>query len=388
MIDTIQMKMSTDKIHVEHEWFFKHKRYSYTDNRKDQTLVKATNNDYRREKKKLNQYVPKFWIEHTTWNKTPDYFVLEFSIPKFLFDTSLYAVTIDHYAHLVEQIQKFLREELHVHADFQTISEAVITQAAFCKNIRLDDTCTTNQALETLAHLNYRPRSSWEKKTYENEGGTGIKMYNTASSFAVYEKLPEVAAHAVTMLEIEIGKQWRTGGTVIIPHSPPLREAIRFEFTLQNKNAVNQTMKKYVREKKEYTLHDLFTPNVAKEILRQEVDQILNHPARDFIFVTDFNHPKLVTAIRKHTKSEMYCSEILVMIQGIKELGLAGYRRQFLRRYDIRTWHRRWQILRLVLEEIDWHKIPHISDREILLFLLEKFEIKAKYARPKQLTLL
>lgn len=351
------------------------------------TRLKSTNWEFRSRAKYEHVYIPKFWLEYTSLRHDPDYLVLEFSVPKFLLGTSLYSVTMDHYEFLIDELHSFL-QKIHVSTSKTTIENAIIVQVAFCKNIRLDDIATAAQAIAVFDRLNYIPRADTHRNSYQNESGYGIKFFNSAQSFGIYEKLPEIIHSAVTPEEVDIARQWKKNGVVSTKHQSPIREVLRFELTLQNKKAVNQTLCPILGKQADYSLKQTYSATIASTLLRRTMNQLANHPAREFIYAPDFTHPMLISAIRKYAPTRMYESEMLAIMRGIQEKGVQKYRQEFLDRMTLRTWQTRSAILRKISNEIDWEHIPQTSERDIVRYMMQQFGIEPKHIRATQLPLI
>lgn len=386
MIDTIQIKIPRAEFLIERGSFFCDEDLR---NQRDDDRVrqKMTNWEFRQNGKSKNLYIPKFWLEYTSWQPLPDYLVLEFSVPKFLLGTSLYSVSDVHYESLISSVQDFLRE-IHVRTSIEAIENAIVTQIAYCKNIQLDYICTAYQGIAIFDRLNYVPRSGIKRTSYEDESGYSVKFYNSARSLAIYEKLPEVANHATTKLEADIATQWKKTGIVTTPDQPPIREVIRFELTLQNKKAVNQALRPELGKKACYTLRDVFNQKLAEKLLRDAVDELSNHPAREFIFTPDLSHPLLLSAIRKHAPTRLYQSEMIAIIRGIQEVGIQRYRQRFIDQLTLRTWQTRCSVLKKISMDIDWEHLEKVSERDILRYIMNQFHIEPKHIRPTQLSLI
>lgn len=386
MIDTMKIKIPRSEFLIQKESFFRDEdhRMLKTDN---QMRTRITNWEFYMKNKNAGLYKPKFALTSSSSTIDSEFLVLEFSVPKLLFGTSLHSVGKSHYEFLIDKIHEFL-QEIHISISREAIENATVVAIAYCKNVRMDNICTAYQAIGLFDKLNYIPRTDIRRITYENQSGYGVKFFNTALSFAMYDKIAEIVNNARTKEEADIAKQFKKQGFVTLKNQNPIREVLRFEVTLQNKRAVDQAMKPFIGKKESYTLKDVYSQRISESLLHDAVEKLSNHPARDLILLPNLEHPMLTAAIHKYTKTRMQRSEIIRLIQDIRNIGIQECRRLFITEMTPRTWRKRLSILHKISQELDWEELPIVTEREVLQHIMQQFNVETKHLKPKQLQLL
>lgn len=388
MIDTIKIKILAKRCVISDRTFFQEVKSSGIDGATIGKVTQRTNHKFRKQLQAQGIYAPKFYYEYANFHRGIEYLVLELSIPKLLYGHSLAEVTEAQFPDVLEAIQQFLTR-IGVTIQKNDIAQSIVTNVAYCRNIDMSSVATAGQTMNIIKLFNYQPLADFSYTVFEKRnGGLCIKYYNEHSSFTAYEKLPEIAHHAGTTQEKSFALQWSQNKRVAF-NQQTLKEIVRFEYTLQEKTIVTQTMKKfYPHKSKDFTLEDVFKDSISAQLLRQQVDRILNHPLQNIVLLSQIDLPIFQPIIIKLAKNHYQRLRLKEAAEQIALHGLKGYRQEFLQIYKPRTWFKWQRTLYELSKNIEHTHLVQCTNQVILHYIIKKFGIVPKVASPKQLPLL
>ncbi|MBT4121004.1 MAG: hypothetical protein HOA57_01260 [Candidatus Magasanikbacteria bacterium] len=377
MIDTLKLKFRYDR--PEGSFYFQ-ENINIKDIDRDvkRNRVVCTNNTWRNEQKEQRRYMPKYWIEEHFIYPEITYFVIELSVPKFLIGENVTIISGDVLDVFVDKLLQFFRE-IGVVIFRDQILSSIPTVVAIGGIVNLTDLCSCNLALEALTPFDDRFRSKQRcvaMKDTEN-GGKEIYFSNKATTFKLYSKLPEVANNAVTQKELDIAKAYRANryknkkGVLV-------SEVLRCELTMRGKQATKQKFKPYLNGD-EPTLKNIFNQHFWKKILQKEIDEIYNHPLKNYVFLSQNNKPVIDAFLDKNCKDITVKSEIIMALALLQEGGLQYVKRYFMTKYKSRTTYYNYRNrLQKLSKYVDFNKLKNVTSRDVVDRLLKTFDIDTK----------
>jgi hypothetical protein len=340
-----------------------------------------TNNAYRNEMTKKGIYVPKYSISEVNFG-TPDASLeLEFSAPKLLYGTNFKEVSQSDFPAIVDKLAVFLRS-IQVIVDRSEIASAIVTLAAYARNIPVGKFGSTSEILWVMGHFDYRPRSEQTKKERhkelrESDGLSELKYFNDNSHLTLYDKPLEILVDPVTKEEREIAEAVRKG---------TVDETLRIELTLHTKHAVRQALSGIYDKQMAFTFTEAFKDDVRDTLLRNEVDTVFNHPLQKIVLLTCFDRDVFNRVIEKHCHTLAQRREMRIALPIIFTEGLLAYRRDILKHATPRTWFRYQKRLKRICDGIQLPQgaTTQLNNAEFLEYFLSQFGIKSKLRDSRQ----
>lgn len=190
---------------------------------------------------------------------------VEFSLPKFEYGSNLFefdekSLNIDEF--FVRHFYPYCKERidgLHRGVD---LFEAEIVRIDFSKNILLKEKdAQINWIIEQFALMNMKNWNCTRRDYYDNRlHGKSAAYFNTWFSFNFYNKLAEVLSHR--------DKTKSEKSIYDFVKSNKVKQVIRFEASLQNRNAIKLWYENITGKQKErFRLLDFWNTNISKRIL-------------------------------------------------------------------------------------------------------------------------
>lgn len=372
MYDTYRLKFRRNL--PENNPFFKDKIHSKElDLESNSSRFVYTNNEWRKEQRQKKIYTPKYWIEQDFKCPEITYFVIEFSWPKLIGKSSTEGWTSDDFNKGVILLLELIRK-LGIFMFNSELLNAIPIVLSVCKNIDITKLCSCNLALEALSPFNDRFRSEQRRICFwdTNYGGKEVHFINRNTSFKVYSKIPEVANNAITPDELKIAENYKQK-----PYQNPARhipEILRFEYTMRNKQAIIQKFRGYMKEPP--TVANIFKPEIAFNILKEEVEKIYNHPLKNFIFLSQCNRPMVQEYLDKNCKSEQVKDNLCIALLKIQEGGIKKAKQYFFNTYKSKkTWYNYLSHLQKLGDGVDFSKLHNLTATTIHGHILDEFGI-------------
>lgn len=261
---------------------FKESQYTITDYRhfvgkntkqmNKRFCLTSTFTDMATQFKKQGKYFPKIEIPKRVTGKDRDetsYLLVQVSIPKLLYGTSLFEVDENDLTPFAQKLSKEL-ERAFVFVTPETIMKATVKRIDLCKSITLPVYLgDARQVIHHLQQFNHKPNASFDYKEYrETINEFFIKYHNTTQGYVVYDKASEIVANGFTDIETSIIKHLKETMTT--------HRILRFELSLQRQQSLEALLRRHIpHKKKEFALEDLFSHKGAiRDILLGAFDRI------------------------------------------------------------------------------------------------------------------
>jgi hypothetical protein len=332
-----------------------------------------TNNKWRNEQTAKGLYTPKYWIEEDFINKNRQFFIIEFSAPKMLFNNNLTELKNEHLEPLVEAIISFCRQ-IKISIFTNQILNARPIVLAIGKNISLTEICSCDLAIKTLFPFDYKPHTNHRVINFDDYKERGKELYfniKKTETTKFYDKKADIINRAETNKEKELAEQFKNPDCVI--------EILRFERTFKNSRKISEKFAPYLK-KQPPTLKNLFKTEFWDALLKEEVNTLLNNPLQNFMLLATEQRPFIEAYLNKHFKHIQTKNNVVGLITQLQGLGLAKTRQQFLTDFKSRqTWYNYQKHLTALSQQIDWSDLEVLDSFKIHKFILSQFGINNSY---------
>jgi len=337
-----------------------------------------TNNTWRKERRALGLYVPKFSVELDYIHPSKKYLYLEFSAPKLLNGTNTLAITDCQLDELIKAVVDFC-QEIGQFIFSEQIKHCQPTLIALGRNINLTALCSANNALRVLACFDYKSRNKHRLVDFSDRphGGREVIYSIKEETLKAYDKNREILNNAETKEEKALAKLIGQGEFML--ENRLAKETLRIELTLKTSRKIKQKFKKHLGVLPP-TLENIFKPAIWEQILREQIEEIFNHPLQKIIFLALEKQPVIDDFLDKHYKHIQTKATIRQMIGELQEKGLAKTRQDYLRRYKSRqTWYNYLGRLARLQKYFDWQELAKLDNVKIHKYILEQFGIISTY---------
>jgi len=329
-----------------------------------------TNNKWRNEQIAKGLYIPKYWIEEDFINPSITYFLIEFSVPKFLNGENISALKEEDLAPLIKKISEFCKK-LGVFIFESQILKTVPTVLAVGVNINTTDLFSCEDAIEALAKFDHKPYSKQRivfLLDLENAGREIIFSTSKTETFKLYSKNRELMNSAKTVKEKQIADLLKAGKYK--KDKIYINELLRAELTLKNSRKVQERLKPYLGNTTP-TLQNIFKPQIWKALIKEEVDKIYNHPLKNFVFLSLEQEPFIEAFLAQNYAHIETKDTIRGIISSLQKRGIAQTRKDYLEKYASRqTWYNYLKRLKKLEGHLDLKAISNLSSFQIHSFIL------------------
>lgn len=245
---------------------------------------------------------------------------IEFSIPKLILGSSLYEVELneENYNKLINKLYTELSPHI-IDLSKNDLETSVIKRIDFCRNIILPEKDSEiNWIIGILATYDLNARYDLSKKDYQNDErkGTSISFFNKSQAIKFYNKLEEIQnLKSLTLTEQSIKKA--------LDKRTTSSQVFRIERSLQRYQTVNYVLSKFVDKKSKFTLKDIWDEEMAKKILLELVEDIVD---KNISLFTCFQSPDDATLINDLLKTFSLgdVSKIYMMKKLVDQIGTTG----------------------------------------------------------------
>lgn len=365
-IDTIKLKFAyprsdnkffKDKLHQKNVW---------------------TNNTWRKELQARGVYAPKFWFETDYKNENKTYFCFEASIPKFINSSNLISIKDYQFNDVVNSIVDFCKP-LGVYLFPNQIKDTIPNGVAIGTNINLTSICTVDNALKVLKPFDYKSHSKHRLIDFSDHkhGGKEIIFSFKTETFKAYNKSRELLNNAKTNKELEISSILKNGEYIM--DGQLAIEVLRLELTLKNKTKVKSRFRKYLGELPA-TFENIFKEQIWESILKDEINNIFNHPLQKIIFISLEKQPVIDRFLNDNYKHIQTRAMMRDIIMKAHEKGLAEVRNELLNMYKSRqTWYNYLHRLNNLQKYFDWSTLSILDNVKIHSFIMDHFGITTRH---------
>ena len=333
-----------------------------------------TNNPWRKEQQKLGLYVPKYSIESDFKYPSKTYFYIEFSAPKMITGGNLIEIKESQLEELVYAISRFC-QKIGVFIFPAQIKACLPSLVAIGININLTPICSVNNALKVLSPFDYKTHTKHRVIGFDDykHGGREVILSTKNETLKAYGKNQEMLNSAETQKELAIADLLRKGEFRM--DGQLAKEILRIEATFKTPRKIKEKFKPYLGVLPP-TLENIFKQNIWEQVLREQVDEVFNHPLQKIIFLSLEKQPIIDDFLDKHYNHIQTKATIRQIIGELQENGLAETRKQYLKTYKSRqTWYNYLARLAELQNHFDWRELGKLDNVKIHKYILEQFGI-------------
>ncbi|MFA6322134.1 MAG: hypothetical protein WCX71_01505 [Candidatus Buchananbacteria bacterium] len=335
------------------------------------------NKAWREKQKALGLYVPRFWVEPDFKFSEKFYFCLEFSAPKLINGNNIIEIKEGQFDQLVCGIKDFCKSigDLGSLVYSIKIRHCQPSLIAIGKNINLTGFCSVNNTLKVLKPFDYKANTAQRLVDFSDfkHGGKEVIYSTRYETFKAYDKTREILNNAECQEEKAIADLMRQGKFEIDGNLAS--ENLRIELTLKNSRKIKEKFDKYLNGLTP-TLENIFKQDIWDKILRDQVDNIFNHPLQKIIILSLEKQPVIDNFLDNHYKHIQTKATIKQLIGDLKENGLAETRQKFLKGYKSRqTWYNYLERLTELQNHFDWQALGKLDNVKIHRHILLQFGI-------------
>jgi hypothetical protein len=280
--------------------------------------------DYPKQCKKERRYFPQVQIversRKTVRGMMPHqrYLVVQVSIPKLLFGTSIFDFHEKLLPVFVEKLSNALRE-IDIGVTPYEILTAVVTRLDYSKIIQIAPNYgTTDRILRALAPYDMKQSSDFNRRDYhKGRDGFYLKFYNSSQALVLYDKMDEIVANGSTNLEKEIARSYQLG-----EHT---KGALRIELSLQKKQTVDAVVRRLSGTKKRsFTLEEVAKRDYAKDSILRVFESVYVTGFNRLVRLGELKDTKLLQIVQQYTSDYKQQALLYFLAHRIRDRGLNG----------------------------------------------------------------
>jgi len=322
MIDTVTLKIIKNNFQILKENKLDGLRKHKVQNRFE--ISSQYCKKYRDQKKREGQYFPVITVQKGRDSNNDELNSLEIqvSLPKLIYGTNLYEIDLSDLDLIYQKLLNNLLE-IGIKTDKSSLQTATIKRIDFSKVIRLPaELGTANQAIKKISEFDIKQSSKVSLKEYSKEDqkikGISFKFLNTTQGYAIYSKFGEILANGYTEMEKMIIQK--------INLEDFKDNAIRFEFSLQQKKSVNAELKKFIHYKKQdFYLYDVIKDqNIARQILLNVFDKIFQPQYINLLSLSEMNNNLLEQKLNSQNLSIINHSLLHYLAERTTKIGVSA----------------------------------------------------------------
>ena len=334
MIDTVKIRIPKEKM-----------RTLVGDNFPKWELVGQDARKYKRLAKNptLNQkkenYFPKLW-SYARWldgKYQSVYIIIEFSVPKLLFQNSLYEVVENDFRAVILALKDRLQEMGEI-MSMETLENAEVMSVHASKNIILKEYITLS-ILKELRKINISKKFHLSEEKFKN-GGHILHIYTDIHSVSFYDKLFELDQGPTKAFDKDQTPSQKTLYLKIKKLNPML-EVLRMEVRLIRRPKMNSVLKN-LGFKENPTLKDVFKKDICQKIVLFYWEEVIKGE-NIFLFELSNNPMKLYARILQ-TNPKIKVKEamnlVALSVLAKDDGGIREFRTLTEKRTKQRNWYR------------------------------------------------
>ncbi len=334
MIDTVKIRIPREKMRTLAGDRFVGWELVGQDARKYKRLAKNPT-----ESQKKEAYFPKLWT-YARWldeKYQSVYIIIEFSVPKLLFQNSLYEVIENDFRAVILALKERLQEMGEI-VSIETLENAEVMSLHASKNIILKEYIAIS-ILKELRKINISKKFHLSEEQFKN-GGHILHIYTDVHSIAFYDKLFELDQGPTKAFDKDRTPSQKTLYLKIKKSNPTL-EVLRIEVRLIRRPKMNSMLKK-LGFKENPTLKDVFKKDVCQKIVLFYWEEIIKGE-NIFLFELSNNPMKLYARIiqtNPKIKVKEAMNLVALSVLAKDDGGIREFRTLTEKRTKQRNWYR------------------------------------------------
>ncbi len=208
-------------------------------------------------------------------------------------------------------------KEIKVNVKPEDILSAIVYRIDYSKILQISASFgTTDRILRALAPYDMKQSSDFNRRDYhDGRDGFYIKFFNSSQGLVIYDKFDEIVTNGKTKLEQEITRQYKAGKWT--------KGALRFELSLQKKQTVDATLRKYITtKKKDFTLREAARTDIAKDCIMRTFENVYVKDFNRLVRLGNLKNTELIRLIEEHTDNFRDRAILYYLAHRVRDHGL------------------------------------------------------------------
>ncbi len=242
--------------------------------------------------------------------------LVQVSLPKLIYGISIFDID-NRFLPLIASKLKDVLAEIKIGVSEQAISTAIIQRIDYSKILKISPSYGSTAAIiRALSEHDRKQSSDFNKVSYHHgKDGFYLKFYNSSQGFVIYDKFEEICANGSTLVEREIKQHYAQGKF--------RRGALRMELSLQLKQTVEATLRKfYPDKKKDFTLGEALRTDISQALLLRTFEQIYIQGYGGLVYLSGLKDAELYNVIQASIKGFGQRGAVYLLAHRVRTLGL------------------------------------------------------------------
>ena len=280
--------------------------------------------DYPNKAKKEGRYFPQVnilydqrLIKGSGGRFTDDkHLLIQVSLPKLIYGISIFDIDA-RFLPLIASKLKSILAEIKIGVSEEAILTGIVHRVDYSKILKISPSYGSTAAIvRALSEHDRKQSSDFNKVSYHHgKDGFYLKFYNSSQGFVIYDKFEEICVNGSTLVEREIKQHYAQGKF--------RRGALRIELSLQLKQTVEATLRKfYPDKKKDFTLGEALRTDISQTLLLRTFEQVYVQGYGGLVYLGGLKDAELYNLIRAHIRSFSQQGALYLLAHRVRILGL------------------------------------------------------------------
>ncbi len=242
--------------------------------------------------------------------------LVQVSLPKLIYGISIFDID-NRFLPLIASKLKDVLAEIKIGVSEQAISMAIVHRIDYSKMLKISPSYGSTAAIiRALSEHDRKQSSDFNKVSYHHgKDGFYLKFFNSSQGFVIYDKLEEICANGSTLVEREIRQRYAQGKFQ--------RGALRMELSLQLKQTVEATLRKYYpNKKKDFTLGEALRTDISQAVLLRSFEQIYIQGYGGLVYLGGLKDAELYNVIKASVRGFGQQGALYLLAHRVRKLGL------------------------------------------------------------------
>lgn len=242
--------------------------------------------------------------------------LVQVSLPKLIYGISIFDIDA-RFLPLIASKLKDALAEIKIGVSEQAIFTAIIHRIDYSKILKTSPSYgSTTTIIRALSEHDRKQSSDFNRVSYHHgKNGFYLKFYNSSQGFVIYDKFEEICANGSTLVEREVKQHYA--------HGKLQRGALRLELSLQLKQTVEATLRRfYPDKKKDFTLEEVLRTDISQTLLLRTFEQIYIQGYGGLVYLSGLKDTELYNAVQTNIKGFAQQGAIYLLAHRVRALGL------------------------------------------------------------------
>jgi hypothetical protein len=263
---------------------------------------------------------------------------IEFSVPKLIFLNNLDELQDTDFSQVIETLDERLRM-MGVVIRKSVLENASVSAVHFSKNIKLEDGYTASHLISEINKVDLRKTFDFAKTRYINDGQS-LYAHATTHQLVIYDKVADMGKDKKRAIDKEQTMYQKTLFAEL-NKEPDLKEIIRFEIRLSQKQKMNKVLEG-LGFAKNPTFKQVFSSEISKKVVGEYWRKLIRERSLGLFSISHSTKDILRTIFlvdkKMKPKQAIYLLGLFMLAK--EETGMRQLRTIVSKRSHNRTWYR------------------------------------------------